>query len=88
MHFFVSVPTLGRAEAAPVETWVSCREWFSLGMVLPGLQWNWESVSSCFMFFVALSFEQRPKRWDTDCRCVSGTPFCLGAAVPGLCGLQ
>lgn len=44
MHFFVSVPTLGRAEAAPVETWVSCREWFSLGMVLPGNGFPWTSV--------------------------------------------
>lgn len=55
-------------------------------MFLPGL--HCESLSSCFMFFVALSLERGPKRWDPDCRCVSGASFCLGAAVGDLCGLQ
>lgn len=40
------------------------------------------------MFFVALSFERGPKRWDPDCRHFPRVSFSSGAAVLGLCGLQ
>lgn len=61
--------------------WMSHREWSFLGLI--------KAVSSlpvCCMFFVALSFEQGPKRWDPDCRHFPGASFCSGVAVLGLMG--
>lgn len=61
--------------------WMSHREWSFLGLI--------KTVSSlpvCCMFFVALSFEQGPKRWDPDCRHFPSASFCSGVAVLGLMG--